>query len=191
MGSALGSIWGASIGCGFGSIFDQAHATKRVLVYWAATMALVGPFFSLIIGAAVFPYDSAVQVIIAGGFGAVVGMLFGFLIGTIQLKRLRRRSQAPHLGASIGCGFGSIIDQEHATKRVVVYWGAAMALVGSFFGFIIGEAVFQYDSAVQVIIACGSGAAAGMLFGFLIGMIQLKRLRRRSQAPHLGSMLEP
>ena len=57
-------------------------------------MALAGPFFGLIIGAAVFPYDSSVQEIIAGGVGAVVGMLFGFLIGMIHLKRLRRKSQA-------------------------------------------------------------------------------------------------
>jgi hypothetical protein len=97
-GSVLGLLWGASIGCGFGSIFDQTHATKRVVVYWGATMALVGPFFGLLIGAAVFPYDSVVQEIVAGGLGAAVGILFGSLIGIVQLKRLRRRSQA--LGAS-------------------------------------------------------------------------------------------
>jgi hypothetical protein len=99
-GSVLGLLWGASIGCGFGSIFDQTHATNRIVVYWGATMALVGPFFGLIIGAAFFPYDSVAQEIIAGGIGAAVGMLFGSLIGIVQLKRLRRRSQAPPLGAS-------------------------------------------------------------------------------------------
>jgi hypothetical protein len=100
MGGFLGVIWGAGIGFGFASIFELKHATKRVVVYWAATVALVGPFFGLIIGAAVFPYDSVVQEIVAGGIGEAIGMLFGSLIGIVQLTRLRRRSQAPHLGAS-------------------------------------------------------------------------------------------
>lgn len=100
MGGFLGLIWGAVIGFGFASIFDETHATKRVVVYWGATMALMGPFFGLIIGAAVFPYDSVVQELIAGGTGAAVGMLFGSLIGIVHLKRLRRKSQAPPLGAS-------------------------------------------------------------------------------------------
>ena len=99
MGGFLGLIWGSGIGFGFGSIFDQTHATKRIVVYWGATMALVGPFFGLIIGAAVFPYDSAVQEIVAGGIGAVLGMLFGSFIGIVQLKRLRRRLQTLESGS--------------------------------------------------------------------------------------------
>jgi hypothetical protein len=99
-GSVLGLIWGASIGWGFGSIFELTHATNQVVLYWGATMALVGPFFGLIVGAAFFPYDSVVQEVIAGGIGAAAGMLFGSLIGIVQLKRLRRRSQTPPLSAS-------------------------------------------------------------------------------------------
>lgn len=94
MGGFLGLIWGASIGFGFGSIFDQTHATKRVIAYWGATIALVGPFFSLIFGGGVFPYDdSVVQQIAIGAIGAAVGGLFGVLLGIVQLKRLRRRLQ--------------------------------------------------------------------------------------------------
>jgi hypothetical protein len=93
-GSVIGFVWGASIGFGFGSIFAQMHTTKRVVVYWGVTMALVGPFFGLIIGAAFLSYDSVVHEIIAGGIGAAVGMLFGLLIGVIHLKRLRVHDHA-------------------------------------------------------------------------------------------------
>jgi hypothetical protein len=99
MGGFLGLIWGAGIGFGFASIFDQTHATKRVVVYWGATIALVGPFFGLIIGAAVFPYDSVIQEVVAGGVGAAVGMLFGFLFGAIHLKHLRGKVQSPQPGS--------------------------------------------------------------------------------------------
>jgi hypothetical protein len=92
MGGFLGLIWGAGIGFGFGSIFDQTGATNRVAVYWAATMALVGAFFGWIIGAA-FPHsDSVVEQIASGAIGAAAGGLFGLLAGIMQLKRLRRKS---------------------------------------------------------------------------------------------------
>jgi hypothetical protein len=41
-GAVSGSILGATIGFGFGSIFSQQHPTKRLLVYWAATLGLIG-----------------------------------------------------------------------------------------------------------------------------------------------------
>ena len=101
MGGFLGLIWGAGIGFGFGSIFDQTDATKRVIVYWVATIALVGPFFSLIFRRRVFPYnDSVVQQIGIGAVSALVGGLFGVLPGIMQLKRLRRRSQNTKVGAA-------------------------------------------------------------------------------------------
>jgi len=94
MGGFLGLIWGAGIGFGFGSNFDQTHATKRVIAYWGATFALIGPFFSLIFGGGVFPYhDSVVQQIAIGAVGAAAGGFFGALLGIVQLKRLRRRCQ--------------------------------------------------------------------------------------------------
>jgi len=100
IGSILGLIWGAGIGCGFGSIFDQRHATRRIVFYWAATMALVGPFFSLIFGGGVYPYDdSVVHLIAVGTVGVAAGMLFGSLIGIMQLKRLRRKPQIPQSGS--------------------------------------------------------------------------------------------
>src|SRR5258708_7418808 len=91
--TALGGIWGGGIGYGFGTIFDQKNPTKRIVIYWAATLALVGPFFGLLIGAGMQPYASVVRLTVAGITGSLVGMLFGFLVGTLQLKRLRRRSQ--------------------------------------------------------------------------------------------------
>jgi hypothetical protein len=97
--TVLGTIWGASIGYGFGSIFDQRRATKRVVIYWAGTLALVGLFFGLVIGAGVQPYASLAQRIVAGAIGGLVGTLFGVLFGTMQLRRLRRRSIASQSGA--------------------------------------------------------------------------------------------
>jgi hypothetical protein len=86
-GSVIGLIWGASIGYGFGTIFDQRSPTKWLVIYWATTLALVGPFFGLIVGAG----GSDAQLVVAVGTGALGGMLFGLLVGTIQLRRLRRK----------------------------------------------------------------------------------------------------
>jgi hypothetical protein len=90
-GSVIGLIWGASIGYGFGTIFDQKSPTKWLVIYWATTLALVGPFFGLLVGAGMLPYASDAQLVVAGGTGALAGMLFGLLVGTTQLKRLRRK----------------------------------------------------------------------------------------------------
>jgi hypothetical protein len=86
-GSALGLIWGGSIGYGFGSIFDQTLATKLIVVYWAATMALVGPIFSLQASAEIFTNPTIDQDISAAAIGAAAGALFGSLIGIIQIRR--------------------------------------------------------------------------------------------------------
>lgn len=93
-GSAVGFAWGAGIGYGFGSIFSLTRATKRIVAYWAGTLALVGPFFGLIIGAGAVPHDTLFQQVVSGGLGAVVGALLGLLVGAIQYKRLRRRESA-------------------------------------------------------------------------------------------------
>jgi hypothetical protein len=94
VGSALGALWGGGIGYGFGSVFDQKNPTSRVVVYWTSTLALVGPFFGLLVGAAIQPYASTTQRIFACAIGLVLGVLLGLFIGTIQLKRIRRRFQA-------------------------------------------------------------------------------------------------
>jgi membrane associated rhomboid family serine protease len=91
-GIALGLIWGASIGYGFGVIFDQEHATKTVLAYWAATLALIGIFFGLILGAGLRPEPSLLQETVAGAIGALAGAMLGLLIGNMRLRRLHRRS---------------------------------------------------------------------------------------------------
>jgi len=89
-GSGLGLLWGGSIGYGFGSIFGQHHATKRLVVYWGVTLALIGPFFGLIIGAR--PDYSLSDQAVSGGIGAAVGALLGSLIGIIQIARRERGS---------------------------------------------------------------------------------------------------
>jgi hypothetical protein len=93
-GSVIGFVYGASLGFGIGSIFDQTYPTKRVVFYWGFTMALVGPFFGLIIGAVFLSDLSVVNGNIACGIGAVVGMLLGSAGGVIHLKRLRVHDHA-------------------------------------------------------------------------------------------------
>jgi drug/metabolite transporter (DMT)-like permease len=97
--TALTVIWAASIGYGFGTIFDQKHPTKRLVIYWAGTLGLVGCFFGLLFGAGVQPYATVAERGLHGGIGAFAGALSGLLLGTMQLKRLRRKAQASHSGA--------------------------------------------------------------------------------------------
>ena len=40
VGADLGLVWGASIGFGFGWIFDQKQPSKWALIVWAITLAL-------------------------------------------------------------------------------------------------------------------------------------------------------
>jgi hypothetical protein len=95
-GAVSGSILGATIGFGFGSIFSQQHPTKRLLVYWVATLGLIGPLFGVLIEAMLQDYASEAHLIVAGAVGALVGALLGLLVGTMQLK-LRRRVAALRL----------------------------------------------------------------------------------------------
>ncbi len=95
-GIALGLIWGAGIGYGFGSIFDQDRTTKLVVAYWAATFALSGIFFGLLVGAGLHPDPSNTQMTISGVVGAASGAILGLFVGSIRLRRFRRRSQVSH-----------------------------------------------------------------------------------------------
>jgi len=96
--TALGTIWGASIGYGLGTIFDQDRPTRHLVMYWAATLALVGLFFGLLIGAGVQPYASVAQRTVAGLVGTLAGVLFGLFVGNMRLRRLLRKSQGSHSG---------------------------------------------------------------------------------------------
>jgi hypothetical protein len=87
-GSAIGALWGATAGFGFGSIFSQSTRTKAAIGYWAITLGIVGPFFGLVIGAGVQPYASSLQEILHGTIGAVVGALLGAFIGFARFKRV-------------------------------------------------------------------------------------------------------
>ena len=78
MGADLGLVWGASVGFGFGWIFDQKQPSEWAVVVWAVTWALIGTFFGLIAGA-VPDYTLAKQVG-AGISGATVAGLFGFVM---------------------------------------------------------------------------------------------------------------
>jgi len=86
------TIWAAAIGYGFGSIFDQRRPGRALVIYWAATLALVAAFFGPLLRIASFPVQEA----LAGMIGALVGEL----IGTIHLRFARRRSDALGSGAS-------------------------------------------------------------------------------------------
>jgi hypothetical protein len=100
--TALIALWFASIGYGLGSIFGQKRPTKRLIIYWAATLALVAPFWALPVGAAILPDLPNLpfrQQATAGAIGALIGALFGVLAGTIHLRRLRRTSPGSHSGA--------------------------------------------------------------------------------------------
>jgi len=94
VGAVVGLIWGASIGFGFGTIFIQKGSSKGLVLWWAGTIALVGPFFSVLIEALPRPYISNLQLIVAAVVGVLVGALLGLVIGALQSKRLRRRSEA-------------------------------------------------------------------------------------------------
>jgi hypothetical protein len=91
VGLIIGLIWGACIGSGFWAIFSQTIPTKRLVVYWAVTLMLVGPFFGVVVYAAPRPYVSTAQLATAGVVGGLLGGLLGVLIGALQLSRLRRR----------------------------------------------------------------------------------------------------
>ena len=91
LGSALGFAWGASIGFGFGSIFEQKRPTSRILIYWGLTVALVGIFFGIVFLAE--PEESTVHMVKTAIIGAILGALPGLLMGAVHIKQLRRKSQ--------------------------------------------------------------------------------------------------
>jgi hypothetical protein len=93
----LGSLWGASIGYGFGSIFDQTSPTKRIVVYWSVTLALVALFFGLLIGGGVKPNPSSAYLSWVGFSSLLAGALLGSAIGAAQFDRLKRKLQGSRI----------------------------------------------------------------------------------------------
>ena len=81
-----------------GNDLRSRSAHETLVIYWAATLALVGLFFGLLIGAGVQPYASVAQRTVAGLVGALAGVLFGLFVGNMQLRRLLRKSQGSHSG---------------------------------------------------------------------------------------------
>lgn len=86
-------------------------------------------------------------------------------------------------GACIGYGFGSIFDTRQAAKRLVVYWGITLALIGISLGVLFGVPAQRSETVAGAI-----GGGLGALCGSLIGVIQLLwRRHRKSQAQHSDS----
>ena len=84
-------IWAAGIGFGFGSIFDEGRPSKLLVVYWALTLALVGPFFGVLAGALLQTDTSEVRLFLPGVLGALAGAFLGLLVGTLQFSRRRAK----------------------------------------------------------------------------------------------------
>ena len=83
---AICTLWGASIGYGFGNIFGQTDARKRLIIYWIITLALGALLFS---GFVPFPSYAAKL-----PTAAAIGALVGALVGTVHLRQLRRKFRA-------------------------------------------------------------------------------------------------
>jgi membrane associated rhomboid family serine protease len=92
LGADLGLAWGASVGFGFGWIFDQKQPSKWAVAVWAVALALIGTFIGLIAGAV--PDCTLARQVGAGIFGAAVGALFGLVIGMLRERKLRQRVTA-------------------------------------------------------------------------------------------------
>jgi drug/metabolite transporter (DMT)-like permease len=84
---AAGGIWAGCIGYGFGSIFDQRISGAQLIFYWAITLALIGLFFGPLLPIGSF--------LVRQVLGALIAGLAGVLIGTLQLRRIRRKLNSP------------------------------------------------------------------------------------------------
>lgn len=91
---AIGGIWGAAIGYGIGSIFDQRRPGRRLIIYWAVTLALLGLFFG--------PLLSVASFVVRQALGCMIGALVGVLLGIVHLKVASKKLQAPDVSATAG-----------------------------------------------------------------------------------------
>jgi len=89
---ALATLWDASIGFGFGSIFGEGRPPrKRLIFWWGFTLTLLAAFF-----APAFRFllpDSHVDHVTPGLFAlsSVVGALFGVLLGNWHYRTERAK----------------------------------------------------------------------------------------------------
>ena len=76
----------------------------------------------------------------------------------------------------IGYGFGTIFDTKRVNRPIVFTWTMTLALVGIFFGQLIGAAVNPYLREWQVDATGAVGACCGALLGYMVGRIQRRRI---------------
>jgi hypothetical protein len=87
------SVWGICVGYGFGVIFDQDAPSRRLVIYWAITLALGALLFSGFVPFRSFQAKLATA--------AAVGAFLGALAGALHLWQIRRTLRArPHTIAS-------------------------------------------------------------------------------------------
>jgi hypothetical protein len=86
-GSAIiGLVDGLGVGLGFGTIFSERRPTPLLILYWALTLAIAGPFFGVLVEAIPNPSSSRNRLILAGCLGAVVGGGLGAAVGLMQWR---------------------------------------------------------------------------------------------------------
>jgi FtsH-binding integral membrane protein len=82
------TVWFASIGFGFGSIFAKRRPRKGLFVfYWAFTLGLMAMIFSGFVPVANLP----TQVAVAGTIGALLGLIVG--VAQVKLSSSWRTAQ--------------------------------------------------------------------------------------------------
>jgi hypothetical protein len=104
----------------------------------------------------------------------------GFFLGLKSEDTLDIFPREALIGAlwlgGIGDGFGTIFDTKRVRRPIVAAWMITLALVGIFFGMIIGIAVNSYLREWQVDVAGAVGSCCGALFGYAIGRSQRRRI---------------
>ena len=85
----ISTLWAGLIGFGFGSIYSRGVAASRLVIYWAGTLGLVAAFFGPLLRVGSFPVQESLA--------ALIGILMGVLIGTVQLRAARRVSRVSNL----------------------------------------------------------------------------------------------
>ncbi len=88
---ATATVWAAAIGFGFGTIFDQRRPRKRLVIYWATTLALVAAFFGPLLPLTSFLAQET--------SASIIGGLAGVLIGSAHLKKARRAAEGSDLAS--------------------------------------------------------------------------------------------
>jgi hypothetical protein len=85
---AVFTLWGCSIGYGFGNIFGQIVPRRSLILYWTITLALGALLFSGFVPFASYPAKLPTA--------AAIGALVGALVGTVHLRQVRRKFRAAY-----------------------------------------------------------------------------------------------